>query len=80
VLGGGSASRTLRRADGASTPQRARSSPRSTASDARTRGTLPWARTEEQAIERAQLAWIRGSGADGTLVAAPWLDVYWRRV
>jgi SAM-dependent methyltransferase len=44
------------------------------------RATAAWARAEEQAIKRAQLAWIRGGSVAGTLVAAPWLDVYWRRV
>jgi len=44
------------------------------------RATAAWARAEEQAIKRTQLAWIRCSSDSGTLVAAPWLDVYWRRV
>lgn len=44
------------------------------------RATAAWARTEEQLVKQAQLAWIRRSSAAGTLATAPWLDVYWRRV
>ena len=46
------------------------------------RATAHWARTEEQLVKQTQLAWIRRQQRDprSLLSAAPWLDVYWRRV
>jgi SAM-dependent methyltransferase len=44
------------------------------------RATAAWARAEEQLVKRAQLARIRRDARSGSVAAAPWLDVYWRRI
>ena len=46
------------------------------------RATAGWARAEEQLVKQMQVAWIRRQARDpaAPLGAAPWLDVYWRRL
>lgn len=44
------------------------------------RATATWARREEQVVKQLQRAWIRRDAAAGSHAAAPWIDVYWRRV